>query len=320
MLFALVLALAAGSVHGVAVSDGTPLPGCTVSLISSAGKSTTITDIDGRYWFASVMPGRYDLLFELEGLEPVERSIQVVAGVNEQRFADLRVAMVEETITLSCNSPPCQEGSPQSVWDEPSCSDYLLDEALIASIDRGDRSALELLRSRYTRAATWAEKHLIAEGLLRKVPDDSEYWDDLFEHARNVVRFRWDDGYSDEFLQWCEERQYNPYGYDTMAFGAFTIVSTDPRSRALLLEAIERNDSSLVFGGILGLAEQRDLSALPAIERVLQRIRESGDESSNMAQALEPYRHEDADQLAFRYLNEYQREEYLQFRDVEREQ
>ena len=311
MHFALVLALAAGSVQGTATTSQVALPGCTVTLTSSAGKSSTTTDVDGRYRFDSLEPGAYELLVELDGLESVERSIEVVEGVNEQPPAELAIP-ASETITISCEMTVCQDGPPESEWHYPACSDYELDTALIGSMERGDRSALELLRSRYARSATWAEKHRIAEALLRRVPDDSVYWDELFEHAQNIVRI---DRYSDEFVTWCEERLYNPYGYGEAAFSALLAVSRDPRSRALLLEALEREDPTMVQVAVYGLAAQRDLSALPAIERALERARER-DECCTAANQLADYRDEQADQLAFRFLDEEERAEYLQLRNA----
>ena len=220
-----------------------------------------------------------------------------------------------ETITISCRMPVCEDGAPESAWELPACGDYELVTALIEGVERGDRSALALLRSRYRHAETWAEKHRIAEALLRKVPDDRAYWNELIEHARNIVRIGTGGEYPDEFVAWCEQRQYEPDDYSAMAYGALLAVSKDPRSRALLLEALDREDSVLVDAAIGGLAAQRDLSALPVIERALERSRER-DDCCTAAYQLVGYADERADQLAFRYLEEYQREGYLEARNA----
>lgn len=315
MYFALVLALAVGSVQGVVTAGDSALPGCTVTLQSPAGNRAAFTDVEGKYRFDSVAPGSYELRFELSGLKPVQRSIEVVEGLNEQPAAELAFDE-HETITLSCGISLCQERAPASLWELPSCSDYALNDALIAAMGHGDRSAAALLRSRYAQAATYAEKHMLAGALLRKVPNDSVYWNELFEHAGNAVRFSvGGTDHSDEFVQWCQERLYEPGDYSSMTLGAFDRVSGDPRSRALLLEAIERADSYLAALAVAGLGAQRDTSALPAIERALQRYSEAGDEGvPYIALSLAAYANEQADQLAFRYLTAAEREEYLEAR------
>jgi hypothetical protein len=320
MYFVLVLALAAGSVQGIATTDRFPLPGCTVTLSSPAGMISAVTDVEGRYRFDSVEPGSYELLFELDGLESVQRRIEVGEGANEQEPAELPVVVTEQ-IAFMCSIPTCQDDTPASVWELPACSDHELDSALIESMERGDRSALELLRSRYPRAQTYAEKHTIARSLLRRVPDDRVYWNELFEHARNAVRFKTGDpDHSGEFVQWCRERGYEPDAYDSMAYGAFTIVAEDPRSRALLREALAVPDDSLLAAAITGFAVQRDSSALPLIDRAVQRYRESGGESTWIVWGLIAYGTAEADQLAFRYLDDDGREEYLDVRNLPQEE
>jgi Carboxypeptidase regulatory-like domain len=245
MVFALVLALAVGSVQGMATSDGGPLPGCTVSLASPAGTKHAVTNHEGKYQFYSVEPGVHDLLIELPGMEPVSRTIVVAEGVNELPAEELAVLKDVQTITISCTlGMRCQESAPDSVWELPSCTDYELNAMLIAGAEDGDRSAIELLRTRYTQAATYSEKHTIAGALLNRVPDDTEYWNELFEHAHNHVRLREGGGeYTEEFLRWCQERRYEPSEYDAMSYGALTYVERDPRARTLL-EALRVDNGS----------------------------------------------------------------------------
>ena len=149
-------------------------------------------------------------------------------------------------------------------------------------------------------------------GAAAPIPDDGVYWDELFEHARNIVRI---DEASDAFVTWCQRRLYDPDEYRAVAFGALMAVAKDPRSRALLLEALERNDQSLVHVAIYGLAAQRELSALPAIERALERSRERN-ECCVAAYALVAYGDEQADRLAFRFLEEDERRDYLKPRNA----
>ena len=47
---------------------------------------------------------------------------------------------------------------PVSQWDDPSCSDYNLDTELIAAAQRGDGTAIALLRHRYATQPSYAER------------------------------------------------------------------------------------------------------------------------------------------------------------------
>jgi hypothetical protein len=308
MSFLVVLALAAASVQGVVTTDHIPLPGCLVIL----GDRITVTDADGKYSFDGVEPGRRSIHFELASFIDSRRDIAVVAGVNQLPAEELRTARIDETITLSCGAP-CQSTTPSSVWEYPTCDDYALDDTLGENIRRGDRSAVALAEKRYEQAFTYAQKHRLAAALLHHAADDTPYWNELFEHARNYVRFiREDAGDSDELKQWCAGQGYDPRDYASMARETLWITMQDARSRALMLEALKTGDRLLVMAGISGLGRQRDLSALPAIEEALKR---SGEEASSAAYGLFLYRDEQADQLAFRYLDADSREGYLEARN-----
>ncbi|HEY0158746.1 MAG TPA: hypothetical protein VGF28_15795 [Thermoanaerobaculia bacterium] len=211
----------------------------------------------------------------------------------------------------------CQDGDPSSPWELPACSDEAIVNALIEAVERRDRSAIALLQRRYTQAETYAEKHRIAAVLLRQVPDDSPYWNELLEHARNAVRFA-NDGteHSAEFVQWCQDRLYEPSHYARMAYIAYARMAEDPRARSLHVEALERGVRSLTQVAIAGLAAVRDLSALPLIERALQRHQEADPTVAWLPFGLAYFGHERADELAFRYLPEESREDYLEARDT----
>src|SRR5688500_7394082 len=64
-----------GVVQGtVSDSDGTAIPGATLTLTSPAvGTTTTYTDKDGYYRFATVLPGTYEVKSELEEYQPIVR-------------------------------------------------------------------------------------------------------------------------------------------------------------------------------------------------------------------------------------------------------
>src|SRR5262245_45720640 len=98
-----------GSISGdVKDSQGGVLPGVTVTATSPAqiGQLTAVTNEAGIYRFPSVPPGEYRLAFELSGFQTVERTgIRVTLGFNAQVNVQLGVASVQETITVSGESP-----------------------------------------------------------------------------------------------------------------------------------------------------------------------------------------------------------------------
>ena len=305
-MLATILLLAVTSVEGVVTVDGGPLPGCTITLTSASGtQRNAISDANGAYRLAAVEPGGSTLRLELSGFDPIEREIDVVVD-QANVVATEELAMPEATteeLVLSCFSPPCTEELPSSVWSYPACTDYELDTALIESMQRGDRSALDLARQRYASATTYAEKHRLAAELLRRLPDDGIYWNELREHAQNALRFS---ARGEVFERWCEERGFPPDDYEAMANSAFALAAEDPRARPMLLEALKNEDAWIFGSAILGFAKQRDESALPAIEEALRKREDVG----TLAGLLAAYLSDAADRIAFLFLRAEDREEY----------
>jgi hypothetical protein len=122
-LFALVLSLAAapmawaqgggasstGSISGeVKDSQGGVLPGVTVTATSPAqiGVLNAVTNEAGIYRFPSVPPGEYKVSFELPGFQSVVREgIRITLGFNAAVNVALGVATLQETVTVSGESP-----------------------------------------------------------------------------------------------------------------------------------------------------------------------------------------------------------------------
>lgn len=313
LLFLLLSIDAAGSVEGTVFTADTPLPGCTITFSSAAGvQKEAISDVNGAYRIKGLPPGNYSVTYELDGLEKIERTISIVEGTNVLRDEELKVSAVSNQF-FGCRD--CSNMPPETVWDMPLCSDMELDDSLIDGMERGDTSAIAMLRKRYENAPTYHQKHRLAAALLRRVPNDSTYWNELIPHATNVVRLA---GVKDEFFpseamtRWCEERGLPTAEYPYMALRALEHVAPDPRSRPLLLEALQQHDVSIIVAAISGLAQQRDEGALPAIERVL----DARDDRQMLAFALAHYRSEAADRVAMRYLDEDDRPEYAAFRET----
>jgi hypothetical protein len=98
-----------GSISGeVKDNQGGVLPGVTVTATSPAqiGVLTAVTNEAGIYRFPSVPPGEYKLAFELAGFQNLTRDgIRITLGFNAQVNVQLGVASVQETITVSGQSP-----------------------------------------------------------------------------------------------------------------------------------------------------------------------------------------------------------------------
>src|SRR5215207_10007334 len=117
-------ARAQGAITGVVKdASGAVLPGVTVEASSPAlieKVRSVVSDDTGQYRIVDLRPGAYTVTFELPGFSTVRRdgielSGDFVATVN----ADLRVGRLEETITVSGESPivDVQSARVQSIID-----------------------------------------------------------------------------------------------------------------------------------------------------------------------------------------------------------
>ena len=114
MLAALValpsLAHAQSAIAGVARdTSGAVLPGVTVEAASPALIEKTravTTDGEGRYNIVDLRPGVYSVTFSLEGFSTVKRDgIELPSGFTATINGDMKVGSLEETITVSGQSP-----------------------------------------------------------------------------------------------------------------------------------------------------------------------------------------------------------------------
>ena len=96
-----------GTVSGtVQDQQGGLLPGATITLTGSDRTLTFVTAEDGRYRFLNVPPGTYKLTAELSGFTSLVRdNVLVVVGANVDLPFAMRVATVQETVTVEGTSP-----------------------------------------------------------------------------------------------------------------------------------------------------------------------------------------------------------------------
>jgi outer membrane receptor protein involved in Fe transport len=91
----------------VTSSDGQPLPGVTVSLVSPAlqGVRTAATSPNGDYLFKHLPLGEYKVSFVLAGFASVEKHESMALGATVRANASLKVASMEERVTVVADSP-----------------------------------------------------------------------------------------------------------------------------------------------------------------------------------------------------------------------
>jgi hypothetical protein len=90
-------------------TTGASIPGVTVEAASPAlieQVRTVVTDVDGQYRIVDLRPGDYTVTFSLAGFSTVRRAgIQLPANFTLTLNAELQVGALEETITVSGQSP-----------------------------------------------------------------------------------------------------------------------------------------------------------------------------------------------------------------------
>src|SRR5690242_15227888 len=104
------LAFAQASINGVVRdTSGAVLPGVTVEASSPAlieKVRSVVTDSGGVYRIVDLRPGTYSVTFSLPGFNAVKQDgIQLTGNFAATVNADMRVGAVQETITVSAESP-----------------------------------------------------------------------------------------------------------------------------------------------------------------------------------------------------------------------
>jgi len=117
--------LATGNIYGIVTDQsGAALPGAGVNVKGPGGSFTTTSGTDGRFRILNLAPGTYKMTTTLVGFTTVNRdSVVVATGVNVDIPVTLKVASVEETVTVTAETPvidtkrtarrPC---SPRTSW------------------------------------------------------------------------------------------------------------------------------------------------------------------------------------------------------------
>ena len=99
-----------GSITGIVTdASGAMLPGVTITLSGErliGGPQTQVSDTSGTYRFDRLVPGNYDVKFELQGFRNVERpDVRISAAFVATINAKMEVGSLSETITVTGESP-----------------------------------------------------------------------------------------------------------------------------------------------------------------------------------------------------------------------
>jgi hypothetical protein len=89
-----------GKLSGRVTAEGAVLPGVMVTVTSPAlqGERTTTTTGAGDFLFPSLPPGTYRVVFALEGMENIERQVQIAAAQTAQMDVEMNTSFTEEIV------------------------------------------------------------------------------------------------------------------------------------------------------------------------------------------------------------------------------
>ena len=102
---------AASSLTGRVTTDGSPLRGAIVTLVSPSllGQRTATSRANGHYFVRAVPPGLYDVYFESEGRQTVIHRVELRLAETSRLDADLALSEDEETVTSTTVMPTLLE-------------------------------------------------------------------------------------------------------------------------------------------------------------------------------------------------------------------
>jgi hypothetical protein len=153
-------AYAQASITGlVKDSSGAVLPGVTVEASSSAlieKTRTAVTDESGRYRIVDLRPGTYTVNFTLTGFQSVRREgVELPGTFTATVDADLKVGSLEETVTVTGDSPIVDV---QSIRRQT-----VLDNDIISSIPatRSYNSLMQLMPNTVTQAGSAMDTQVV---------------------------------------------------------------------------------------------------------------------------------------------------------------
>jgi hypothetical protein len=100
-----------GALTGNVIADGQGLPGVLVTATSdkAQGERTAATEANGDYIIRGLPPGTYTVVFSLEGMESVTKTVEVPLGGTARQDAQMAVSVATETVIVTGESPAALE-------------------------------------------------------------------------------------------------------------------------------------------------------------------------------------------------------------------
>ena len=98
-----------GAIAGtITDTQGGVLPGVTLTVTNSDNGNTrsVVTEVDGKYRFAGLQPGRYEVRAELQGFSTVEvKNIVLTIGLEYPKDISMGVQTLQESVTVTGEAP-----------------------------------------------------------------------------------------------------------------------------------------------------------------------------------------------------------------------
>jgi TonB family protein len=144
-----------GSIEGTVMDpSGGIIPGARVvltSAVSAATRSTT-TDVRGRFVFADVAAGAYDVTVSLVGFKTSKGRVQLSDGFRAAMEVRLEMGSVTETVVLQGTQPPAggrgaQGAAPRSAMAHLEAARQYYQQGRLSEAEAMTAQALQLLRA-----------------------------------------------------------------------------------------------------------------------------------------------------------------------------
>jgi hypothetical protein len=98
--------ISTGNVYGAVTDEsGAVLPGATITLSGATGTRSSVSGSQGDFRFLALDNGRFKLTVALTGFATVNREVVVTTGQNVNLSFGMKVATVEESVTVTAETP-----------------------------------------------------------------------------------------------------------------------------------------------------------------------------------------------------------------------